>query len=184
MTAEAGPGNHKAGVRAHLLATGKCGVDHLDWSTVTPEMRAVVFERVAMGFYDALVLGPIEEGEEEAVAEFNDFAQDVLSECADAGSSFITGGRALRFARWEELARPKRPVREISFRREEWYTEEEEWIDWYCPGTDGWVHPGDAAADPDNYGSTDSLWAYEIELRDGRVFWVGARADGKPVVDE
>lgn len=64
------------------------------------------------------------------------------------------------------------------------FFEEEEWIDWYCPGTDGWVHPGDAAADPDNYGSTESLWAYEIELRDGRVFWVGARADGKSVGDE
>jgi hypothetical protein len=132
LTAEAGPGNHKTGVRAHLLATGKCKVDHLDWTTTTQEKQALFLEKACIGFYDVAIWGPIADGgaaNPEAAAEFNEFAQEVMTECVHAGGTFVTGGDGLRLARWEELAQPKRPVREVSFLRESWYIEEEEWIE-------------------------------------------------------
>ncbi len=52
-----------------------------------------------------------------------------------------------------------------------------EWIDWYAPGTDGWVPPGGTATDPDNWGAGRVLWAYEILLRDGTTFWIGGIID-------
>ena len=52
-----------------------------------------------------------------------------------------------------------------------------EWIDWYSTPEDGWLDPGEAGQDSDNWGGGVTWWCYELELEDGRRFWVGGRID-------
>ncbi len=49
----------------------------------------------------------------------------------------------------------------------------EEFRAWYGLGKSAWIAPGEAAADPNNYGSPPVLWAYYCRAEDGKEFIAG-----------
>jgi hypothetical protein len=48
-----------------------------------------------------------------------------------------------------------------------------EFREWYSVGTSGWIEPGQAVTDPNNYGTPPALWAYYCESESGKQFVSG-----------